>query len=111
MVDIRTGSIPVLTTKINKMEKNLKEIKHVIEYVCKTKRLDAGFSGSHGDNGASRLERDLAFFIMGVEATEPLLDGMVDDEDLFKVPTQWEGYFKESDPEYSEYLRLKEKFG
>jgi hypothetical protein len=62
-------------------------------------RRDAGFSGSHSDGGASRMESEVEFFKFGM-ANE--------------IPPAWvpiaEQLRAEEDSEYPEYLRLKKKF-
>ena len=61
-----------------------------------TKREDAGYGGRMDDGGASRLEDQIKFFQYGLSCS---------------FPPEWEGYRKQLDPEYIEFLRLKRKFG
>jgi len=64
------------------------------------KEMNAGYGGSHSDGGASRLRDQVNFYKAGMNGI---------------IPTVWDEYVKEyvknTDPEYSEYVRLKEKFG
>jgi hypothetical protein len=60
---------------------------------------NAGYGGSHSDGGASRLRDQVKFYKAGINGT---------------IPTEWNDYLTEyvrnTDPEFSEYVRLKEKF-
>jgi hypothetical protein len=80
----------------------MKEIEQVIELVLKeatARENEAGFNGSMSDGGAGRLRDQVAFYKMGMEGT---------------IPSEWREYLikakRESDPEFREYVRLKEKF-
>lgn len=57
---------------------------------------NAGLSGSMGDDGASRLREQVKFYRYGIEGT---------------LPSEWEKFQLEFDPEYQEWLRLNQKFG
>ena len=65
--------------------------------------LDAGYAGEHGDNGASATVKQLKCFIDGIQYA---VSGHSD-----VYGTVIEQIERESNPEYQEYLRLKEKFG
>jgi hypothetical protein len=78
-------------------------IETIIQKVLKAAgdaRDNAGYSGSHGDGGASGMEAGVAFYRAGMRGV---------------LPDAWKAYAKEvlreSDPEYSAYLRLHKKFG
>jgi hypothetical protein len=62
-------------------------------------RESAGYSGSYGDGGASRLEEQVKFYKYGM---------------IKALPPEWDKYHdqarNEADPEYKEYLRLQNKF-
>jgi hypothetical protein len=90
----------IITRKLSEIEKKIK-------LVAKQLRLDAGYSGLHGDNGASKLLESMEMFKLGVLAG---MTATQNNTDLIDVPTQWSGYFITEDPEYQEYLRLKDKF-
>jgi hypothetical protein len=78
------------------------DIENVMEIILKDankREQDAGFSGSHSDGGASRLREQVEFYKYGI-------DGLVPPE-CNKYITD---YINEKDPDYSEYIRLKEKF-
>jgi hypothetical protein len=59
----------------------------------------AGWDGGIGDRGASRMETQAEFYLAGMNG---------------EVPSEWSDLLaevkKESDPEYSEYARLRRKF-
>jgi len=76
-----------------KLSKRMREIAH-------QKREDAGYSGSWGDNGARALEETCDAFEAGLQGKCP--DAWK--EELAKMQ-------RENDPEYKEFLRLKQKFG
>jgi len=74
------------------------DIKKVIALVLKEAdglENDAGWSGSHHDHGARHLRELVKLYEYG-------MDG--------KFPPEWDKYTKTLDPEYSEYVRLKNKF-
>jgi hypothetical protein len=84
------------------MEKQNKVTPQFVEFLRRTveqKRLDAGYSGSWGDNGASDLEVQIEIYFHGM---------------VNSFPHQWDDYYKaymkETDPEYEKYLELKERF-
>jgi hypothetical protein len=68
----------------------------IIQREAHDARESAGYNGSMHDGGASRLEEQIRFFEYGLVCT---------------FPPEWEAYKKQIDPEYTEYLRLKRKFG
>lgn len=78
------------------------DIEKLIELVLKdahNKSEDAGFGGRMDDGGASVMRSQVEFYRAGLNKT---------------IPTEWDKYVKKYleiyDPEYSEYLRLKQKF-
>jgi hypothetical protein len=68
----------------------------IVLEAAKTAREDAGYGGRMDDGGASILEAQVKFFQHGLAC---------------RLPPEWEQYKKLLDPEYTEYLRLKRKFG
>ena len=64
------------------------------------RRNDAGYAGRMDDGGASALKEQVEYYLAGMNG---------------EIPENWQKYVKEikilSDPEYRDYLRLKEKFG
>ena len=60
---------------------------------------DAGYNGRHDDGGASHIRDMIDVYIAGMSQ---------------QLPENWKRYYeefqKEGDPEYQEYLRLKNKF-
>lgn len=82
------------------MKKDIEKIMDLILKDADKREMNAGFSGSHSDGGSSRLRDQVNFY----------KDGMNGD-----IPTVWKEYVNEyvrnTDPEYPEYVRLKEKFG
>ena len=73
-------------------------IKHLLQLAQK-KRENAGFAGSMGDGGASRIEIEIEVYEAGVAG---------------EVPNTWKKEYKEFsnklDPQYEEYLELKKRF-
>lgn len=63
---------------------------------AKSARDDAGYGGRMDDGGAHVLESQVKFFQYGLSCS---------------LPPEWDQYKKLLDPEYTEYLRLKRKFG
>lgn len=59
------------------------------------KAEDAGFGGRMDDGGASSLREQVAFYKAGMNNI---------------IPKEWLKYEEILDPEYSEYIRLKNKF-
>lgn len=61
--------------------------------------MAAAYGGEPSDRGASDLEKQIKAYKAGMNG---------------EIPDMWSGYEeklnKESDPEYEEYVRLKEKF-
>jgi hypothetical protein len=55
----------------------------------------AAYGGERGDRGAGIIRQQVYFYKLGL-ANE--------------LPKEWEKHAKKLDPEYNEYLRLKEKF-
>lgn len=74
------------------------EIEKVMEIVLQEadeRQRAAGHNGERGDGGASMLRQQVKFYKMGMAG---------------HVPIEWEKYKQKLDPEWKEYLRLKEKF-
>jgi hypothetical protein len=90
------------------IKRKLSEIEDEVKLVAIQLKNDAAYSGSHGDNGAYKLLESFEIFKLGVLAGQSATQT---NTDLIDVPNQWKGYFKQYDPEYQEYVRLKEKFG
>jgi len=71
----------------------------IIRIDAEKKRDNAAQGGEYGDGGASALEDQILIYKCGLSG---------------KFPSKWEKYRKEYensiDPEYQEYLKLKEKF-
>lgn len=76
-------------------DKVLTAIVELVRKAAADARSNAGYSGSWDDGGASRMERDIEFYLMGRSGL---------------IPPDWKKYQKLLDPEYKEYLRLKNKF-
>ena len=98
------------------MKKTIKEIQLKITQIAEKRRLDAGYSGSMSDGGASVLEKEFDTFILGFDSAISLY---VANKDLppevwikkpIDVPARWKGFFIDEDPDYEVYLKLKEKF-
>jgi hypothetical protein len=77
---------------------NIKKIMDLILKDADKRESDAGYGGSHSD-GASRLRDQVKFYKAGMKGD---------------IPEDWneyvQEYVKNTDPEYSEYIRLKQKF-
>lgn len=58
-------------------------------------RLNAAYAGELDDGGAGSLMEQVKFYQYGMKNV---------------LPKEWEKYAELLDPEYKEYLRLKEKF-
>lgn len=78
------------------------DIDKIIELVLKdahNKAEDAGFGGRHDDGGASVMKSQVEFYLAGVNR---------------QIPKEWNKYVQQyktmTDPEFSEYVRLKQKF-
>lgn len=105
------------------MKRTLPQIIDTITQKANEMRTDAAYGGERGDGGASKLEQDLQFFVLGFKTHK---DAIIDEhgkgewgvmgaqilktEKEIDVPTVWEKHFLCQDPEYDEYLRLKNKF-
>lgn len=97
------------------MKKTINEIREAVQGAAHGMSESAAYSGERGDGGASALLMNLQYFLLGykvavdayVEDSNYILDAEVEVD----VPLAWEKYFVEADPEYQEYIRLKEKFG
>lgn len=79
------------------------DINVVMDLVLKEaeeRRMTAGMNGEWSDRGASALEDQVKFYRHGMRRT---------------VPTEWKKHvqkaIQEADPEWSDYQRLKKKFG
>lgn len=91
------------------MKRTFLQIVETITQKANEMRTNAAYGGEHGDGGASRLEQDLEFFALGFK-TQTGNMGISDLETKVDVPYAWQKYFFRQDPEYDEYLRLKNKF-
>lgn len=89
------------------MKRKIEQIVDKITKIAENKRTSAAYSGERNDGGASQLENSLNLFTTGVKTA---LLAVKEKTDLLDVPKQWEDYFIDEDPEYQEFLRLKEKF-
>jgi hypothetical protein len=87
------------------MKRTVIQIIETISEKAKRLRDNAAYGGAHSDGGASKLEKNLGFFVLGFKA-----GGNTDLNTEVEVPTAWTDYFFRQDPEYNEYLRLKSKF-
>lgn len=72
---------------------------HAMEVEAHNRRENAGYSGSWGDGGARDLQEKVECWKAGLEGRIP--------DALKKFFTDFE---KSRDPQYTEYLRLKERF-
>ena len=75
------------------------DIDRVIDLVHQdAKRMaeNAGYSGAMNDGGASVLENQVRFYLMGRSG---------------EMPDEWKQYANKLDPEYAEWQRLQKKFG
>ena len=96
------------------MKRTLRQIVETITQKANEMRTSAAYGGDHGDGGASKLENNLEFFVLGFKTHA---DAVVDDpnhviyvQTEVEVPLAWQKYFFRQNPEYNEYLRLKSKF-
>ena len=87
------------------MKRTLLQIVETITEKANDMRTKATYSGEYGDGGASTLEQNLEFFVLGFRT-----HGGLDLNTEVQVPATWQKYFYRQDPEYDEYLRLKNKF-
>ncbi len=87
------------------MKRTVMQIVDTISEKVNRLRENAAYAGAHNDGGASSLEKQLGFFILGFKA-----GGHTDFNLEVEVPTAWQDYFFRQDPEYDEYIRLKNKF-
>ena len=91
------------------MKRTFLQIVETITQKANEMRTNAAYGGENGDGGASRLEQDLEFFALGFKSKTGNM-GILDLETKVDVPIAWQKYFFRQDPEYDEYLRLKNKF-
>lgn len=81
------------------MKKDIEDIMNLILKDADKREISAGYSGSHSDGGASRLRDQVNFYKAGMNGD---------------IPPEWNEYVKEhvknTDPEYSEFVRLQKKF-
>ena len=87
------------------MKRTVMQIVDTISEKVNLLRENAAYTGAHNDGGASSLEKQLGFFILGFKA-----GGHTDFNLEVEVPTAWQDYFFRQDTEYDEYIRLKNKF-
>ena len=91
------------------MKRTLRQIVETITQKANEIRTNA----SYLDGGASKLETNLEFFVLGFKTHADVVNFLpleIDFETEVEVPTVWQKYFFRQDPEYNEYLRLKNKF-
>jgi hypothetical protein len=97
------------------MKKTIKEIQDKIKKVAADRRMDAAYAGSMSDGGASELEAELDSFIDGFNAAILMCaeySQLPPDIGVkpIEVPKRWQALFRDDDPEYQMYIKLKEKF-
>jgi len=96
------------------MEFTLDKIIEVMNRTVADLENQIGQSGSNSQ-AASRLKSEVSYFKQGVISglSAPAKFGY-DSELEIEIPKEWEKYFydelRKADPEYDEFLRLKEKF-
>lgn len=78
-----------------------KVIEGVISRVKKSIKEDEANGGPRRIKSSSSLDDNLKFFLLGAEANS---------NKMIIIPREWHQHFKDEDPEYKEFLRLKEKF-
>lgn len=83
-------------------EKIKSEIIKRVKESAEQRRYNAGMAGSHGDNGAATSERELEYWVDGIFFANT---GKTE-----KYKSIVQKIENDADPEYQEYLRLKEKF-
>lgn len=69
-------------------------------------RANAGYSGAMHDGGSGRVQDEANAFICGLSGILP--NGW--NTEMAKVQMDFDQKVKEKDPEYKEFVRLKEKF-
>lgn len=77
---------------VNYIEKRVKDLADDLE-------MNAAYSGSMSDGGASRKRENLEFWISGIRQEIPKQYAQLADE-----------FERKKDPEYEKYLELKKKF-
>jgi hypothetical protein len=75
--------------------KDIDQLIALILQDAEKRRKDAGFAGEWGDGGANELEQQVRFYQYGQKN---------------EIPPAWSVYAQKLDPEWNEYIRLKEKF-
>jgi len=88
--DLNGGSVS------DDFENRADRITALVEKRAKEVADNAAFGGCMHDGGASSLREQIEFFNCGRRRV---------------IPSGWAQYEKQIDPEYTEYLRLKQKFG
>jgi len=79
--------------------KNEVDVEKLIALVLKEadeRELSAGYGGHMHDGGAGALRDHVKYFRLGQAGI---------------IPSEWEVYKKQLDPEYQQYLELRKKFG
>ncbi len=74
------------------MKKDIDEIRVAVLDEAKRLRKNAGYQGSHNDGGASDLEENLKYFLMGVKAG--LIEDIYSAYTMVEVPKEWEKLIK-----------------
>ena len=81
------------------MNIDIKEVIKIVLIDAEKRRNDAGYGGRMDDGGASALKEQVEYYLAGMNG---------------EIPENWQKYVKEikilSDPEYANYIRLKQKF-
>lgn len=83
-------------------EEIIKKISAEIKWSAECTRMNAGYDGRMDDGGASKMEEYLKYWLDGIAFAESGKTSVY--ESILQTIE------KESDPEYLEFNRLKEKF-
>lgn len=74
---------------------SVKDLMNHLELVANNMEKNAGMAGRMDDGGAGIIREQVKYYKMGLNN---------------EFPSEWKQYVKQADPEYDEYLRLKNKF-
>lgn len=83
-------------------EKIISEIKRSVLTSADNARMNAGYAGSWGDDGAANMEEKLKYWLDGIKFAE------TGKTSVYKSALK--RIEEEADPEYIEFKRLQEKF-
>ena len=92
-------------TEFSSLIRDSKELRVIVDSVLVSAgnaSLNAGYSGSHSDNGASSSVESLIAFLSGFN--------LATGGDAGKYQAVLDEHKKVNDPEYKQYLELKKKF-